>query len=246
MIVGNAGGKVVASMRLRPNTYPARYYPEIMCRNFLLALLLVAGCVQSADTLQGKVVSIADGDTLTLLNSTNQQIKVRLAEIDTPEMGQPYGNRAKQALSGMVFGKEVSVVVQGMDRYGRTVGRVYVDELDVNAEMVRIGAAWVYRQYLKDQSLLKLEGDAREAKVGIWGLLETQQIPPWEWRRSGGTEGAPEGCLIKGNISKKGDRIYHVPGSRSYGPTRINESKGERWFCSEEEARQAGWREPRN
>lgn len=217
-----------------------------MYRNLLFALLLAAGCAQSADTLQGKVVSIADGDTITLLDSSNKQIKVRLAEIDTPEKGQPYGNRAKQALSGMVFQKQVSVIVQDTDRYGRTVGRVYVDNLDVNAELVRTGAAWVYRQYLKDESLLNLEAEAQQSRRGIWGLSEAEQIPPWEWRRSGGTEGAPEGCLIKGNIGKNGDRIYHVPGSRSYGPTRIDKSKGERWFCSEDEARQAGWRPPRN
>jgi endonuclease YncB( thermonuclease family) len=91
--------------------------------------------------LQGKVVAIADGDTFTLLNSSNQQIKIRIGEIDTPERGQPYSNRAKQALSGLVFQKNVSVTIQDIDRYGRTVGRVYVDDLDVNAELVRVGAA---------------------------------------------------------------------------------------------------------
>jgi hypothetical protein len=99
---------------------------------------------------------------------------------------------------------------------------------------------------VKDQRLFDLEREARAAKVGIWGLSETQQMPPWEWRRSGGTKGAPEGCLIKGNISSKGNKIYHRPGSSSYGATKINEAKGERWFCSEDEAVQAGWRAPRN
>lgn len=73
-------------------------------------------------------------------------------------------------------------------------------------------------------------------------------MPPWEWRRSGGnpaSDAVSGNCSIKGNINSKGDRIYHVPGSRSYGATRINESKGERWFCSESEARAAGWRPPR-
>ena len=64
----------------------------------------------------------------------------------------------------------------------------------------------------------------------------------WQLRTSGGTEGAPEGCFIKGNINSKGKRLYHAPGMSSYGATRISEAKGERWFCSEEEARQAGWR----
>ena len=229
-----------------PEDRVERYDPNTMRRYLLLALLLVINSASSAESLQGKVIAIADGDTFTLLNASKQQIKIRLAEIDTPERGQPYSKRSTQALSGMVFQKQVSVVIQDTDRYGRTVGRVYVGELDVNAELVKIGAAWVYRKYVKDQRLFDLEREAKAAKVGIWGLSETQQMPPWEWRRSGGTEGAPEGCLIKGNINSKGTKIYHAPGSSSYGATKINESKGERWFCSEEQARQAGWRAPRN
>ena len=97
-----------------------------------------------------------------------------------------------------------------------------------------------------DQGLFKIEAEAREAKRGVWGLSEAQNMAPWEWRKSGGTEGAPKGCEIKGNISSKGVKIYHVPGRSSYGPTKINTSKGERWFCSEEEAIAAGWRAPRN
>jgi|tagenome__1003787_1003787.scaffolds.fasta_scaffold20941564_2 nuclease-like protein len=81
--------------------------------------------------------------------------KVRLAEIDTPESGQPYGSRARQALSDLAFGKSARVVAQDTDRYGRMVGRVYVGSLDVNAEMVRQGAAWVYRRYSHDASLLQ-------------------------------------------------------------------------------------------
>jgi hypothetical protein len=139
----------------------------------------------------------------------------------------------------------VRVEVQNTDRYGRTVGRPYAGDLDVCEEMVRIGAAWVYRQYVRDQSLFAVENAARQAERGLWGITEARNMPPWEWRRSGGQDGAPEGCNIKGNINSQGDRIYHVPGSSSYGPTRIDTSKGERWFCSEEEARAAGWRAPR-
>jgi len=214
-----------------------------LARVFLI-LLLLAPAVHATE-LTGKVISIADGDTFTLLTPANQQVKIRLAEIDAPESGQPYGNKSKQVLSGLISSKDVTVVVQTKDRYGRTVGRPYVDDLDVCAEMVRMGAAWAYRQYLKDEGLLTLESEAKAQKRGLWGLSEAQNTSPWEWRRSGGNEGAPEGCLIKGNINSKGDHIYHVPGSRSYGPTRINESKGERWFCSEDEAMAAGWRAPR-
>lgn len=198
-----------------------------------------------AADLQGKVIGIADGDTFTLLTADKQQIKVRLAEIDAPENGQPYGNKSKQVLSDLIFGKDAVIVVQTPDRYGRTVGRPFVGEVDICAEMVRMGAAWAYREYLKDQSLLDYEQDAKAAKRGVWGLSEAN-TPPWEWRRIGGQDGAPDGCNIKGNINSKGDRIYHAPGSNSDGATRINESNGERWFCSEEEARAAGWRAPRN
>ena len=121
--------------------------------------------------------------TLTLLTAEKQQVKVRLGEIDTPESRQPYGQRAKQALSDLAYNKDARVVVQDTDRYGRTVGRVFVGGVDVNAEMVKQGAAWAYRQYLKDQSLLTLEAEAKAAKRGLWGLPETERCPPWDWRR---------------------------------------------------------------
>jgi endonuclease YncB( thermonuclease family) len=214
-----------------------------MSRYIIAALLLLLSSVSQAD-LTGRVVGIADGDTFTLLTASNQQVKIRLAEIDAPESGQPYGNKSKQALSSLVFGKDVRVAVQTTDRYGRTVGRPYVGDLDVCAEMVRMGAAWAYREYLREKRLLTLESEAKAEKRGLWGLSEARNMPPWEWRRSGGGNQTGN-CQIKGNINSKGDRIYHVPGSRSYAQTRINTSKGERWFCSEKEAIEAGWRAPR-
>lgn len=98
-------------------------------------LLLVAHPAFSAE-ITGRVVGITDGDTLTILNDARQQVRVRLAEIDTPEARQPYGSRARQALSDLAFDKTVRVVVQDTDRYGRTVGRIYEGAKDVNAEMV--------------------------------------------------------------------------------------------------------------
>ncbi len=210
-----------------------------------IVLLALSPAVFAAD-LTGGVVGIADGDTFTLLTSDKQQIKIRLAEIDAPESGQPYGNKSKQALSGLIFGNDVRVVVQTTDRSGRTVGRPYVGDLDVCEEMVRVGAAWVYRQYVVDASLFDVENDARAARRGIWGLSESEQVEPWNWRRGLNRTGAiPDGCNIKGNINSKGDRIYHAPGMSSYGATKINESKGERWFCSAAEALASGWRAPK-
>jgi len=106
-----------------------------------------------------------------------------LAEIDTPERRQPWGSRAKQALSGKVFRENVEVRVRNTDRYGRTVGHVWIGDRNINREMICEGHAWVYRRYLDDKTLLDDETRAREGKVGLWGLPEAERVPPWEWRR---------------------------------------------------------------
>lgn len=154
----------------------------------LLLLLILAACAAgqhpaTASDLTGRVVAIQDGDTLTLLTAAREQVRVRLVEIDAPEARQPWGNRARQALSEMAFGRSARIEVLDTDRYGRTVGRVWVGGLDVNREMVRQGHAWVYRQYLRDRTLLAVEREARDARRGLWGLPEAERIPPWAWRR---------------------------------------------------------------
>jgi endonuclease YncB( thermonuclease family) len=116
----------------------------------LAALVLLFAQTAAAEDLKGRVVSITDGDTLTLLTNRREQVRIQLAEIDTPERGQPHGTRARQSLSALAFGKPVRVVVQDTDRYGRTIGRVFAGAQDVNAEMVRRGAAWAYRHYSDD------------------------------------------------------------------------------------------------
>lgn len=136
----------------------------------------------AAETIIGQIVAIQDGDTLTILDQSKHQTKIRLAEIDAPEKGQPYGTRAKQELSALAFAKLATVDAQDIDRYGRTVGRITVEGMDVNAELVKRGAAWVYRKYSKDPTLLILEQRAREARTGLWAMPEP--VPPWEWRKS--------------------------------------------------------------
>ncbi|MFC0708846.1 thermonuclease family protein [Azorhizophilus paspali] len=156
-----------------------------MHSRIIAALLLsVVATLASAEHITCKVVGVSDGDTFTCLTDAKKQVKVRMAEIDTPESKQPYGSKSKQALSDMVFGREVSVHVQETDRYGRSVGRVHVGDVDVNAQLVSQGAAWVYRQYNKDKALLMLEDQSRKAKRGLWALPESERIPPWEWRRA--------------------------------------------------------------
>lgn len=156
-----------------------------MKRSVLAALLLtLAAPLVFAAEISCRVVGVSDGDTFTCLTAEKRQVKVRMAEIDTPESKQPYGTRARQALSDLVFGKDVKLVVQDTDRYGRTVARAYAGPTDVNAALVSQGAAWVYRQYSKDRSLISLEDQARNAKRGLWALPESERMTPWEWRRA--------------------------------------------------------------
>lgn len=154
---------------------------DVIFRLWLACILFVAHFDSSviAETIHGQVVGVTDGDTLTVLIN-KQQVKIRLAEIDAPEMRQDYGQRAKQALSTLVFKKAVVVEVNSRDKYGRTLARIYADGLDVNAEMVRLGYAWVYRKYARDPHLLIAETEARASHRGLWAGKTA--LPPWEWR----------------------------------------------------------------
>jgi micrococcal nuclease len=131
-------------------------------------------------TITGKVIAVADGDTITVLVGTDEY-KIRLDAIDCPEKKQPYGQQAKERMSDFVFGKTVSVAISGQDRYERYLGTVTVDGLDVNRAMIRDGYAWHYRQYSKDATLDELEASARRARLGLW--KDAHPIPPWDFRK---------------------------------------------------------------
>lgn len=163
-----------------------------MARFILIALLLTTLSAWASEAIECRVVGISDGDTFTCLTASKDQVKVRMGEIDTPESKQPYGTKAKQALSDLIFGKDVTLNVQDRDRYGRTVARVKAGNTDVNAEMVRIGAAWAYRDYLKDRSLMDLEATAKHFKRGVWSLPQAEQQAPWEWRKERRSGVAPQ------------------------------------------------------
>lgn len=154
----------------------------------MLSRVASADPCDTSSCLEALVVGISDGDTVTLLVQEERrqfQTRFRLTEIDTPERGQPWGTRARQALAGKVFRQQVRIVSEGVDRYDRMLGKIYLDGRDINREMVREGHAWAYRQYLSDKSLLDDERHAREAGAGLWSMPQAQQVPPWEWRRSG-------------------------------------------------------------
>lgn len=134
-------------------------------------------------TFSARVVGVTDGDTVKVLDEHNDQHTIRLAEIDAPERGQPWGSRSKEALSALVFGKVVLVQKIDTDRYGRIVGRLLSDGRDVNRVMVEQGAAWAFRRYLTDETLIEVEARARLDRVGLWSLSEMQTVAPWDWRR---------------------------------------------------------------
>ncbi len=140
------------------------------------------------ETLQGRVVGITDGDTITLLDASNMQWKIRLLGIDAPESKQEFGRKSKEALSSVVFNRQVSVEYNKKDRYGRTVGKIIVDGIDANLEQVKFGMAWHFKKYQKEQSLedraiyTQAESQARKDKRGLW--QNADPMPPWIWRKN--------------------------------------------------------------
>ncbi|WP_114944833.1 thermonuclease family protein [Microvirga calopogonii] len=206
----------------------------------------------AAPAISGQA-DVVDGDTLSI---RGQSSRIRLYGVDTPEgqqtcedaAGKRYlcGSLAAEALSALIGRNgRVTCQEQDRDRYGRIVAVCEANGREINAELVRQGWALEYKQY-SDGRYAAAEAEARKAKQGLWA---GKFVEPWEWRRgkrlsSEASTGADRKCAIKGNISGAG-KIYHLPGTRAYDKTVINEASGERWFCTEDEARAAGWRAPR-
>ncbi len=146
-----------------------------------LLLLCVLGTACLADTLHGMVIKVSDGDTLTVLDAQHAQHRIRLNGIDAPESHQAFGQRARQALDQLVYRKNVLVLFESRDRYGRILGEVRVGDLNVNLEMVRLGMAWHYAHYApKRLDLAQAQAQARSARLGLWA--DKHPVPPWEYR----------------------------------------------------------------
>ena len=190
---------------------------------------------------------VIDGDTIKIGSA-----RIRLHGIDAPESAQVCkaddksyrcGTSATLALARRIGNRSVSCEERDRDRYGRVVAVCRAGGEDLNGWLVSEGLALAYRRYSADY--VGHEQAARDARRGLW---RGEFVKPWQWRKGKRMAGektagaAPGSCRIKGNISRKGKRIYHLPGGRYYAATKINEGKGERWFCSEREAKDAGWR----
>ena len=192
--------------------------------------------------------SVIDGDTIEVGGE-----RIRLHGIDAPEREQlcraggknlRCGRQVSRALADRVDGRLVVCEEQDRDRYGRIVALCRADGQDLGAWLVSQGWALAYRRY--STAYVSEEASAKAARRGLWrGAF----VPPWDWRRgkrlpSLSRSPAPD-CHIKGNIGRDGERIYLLPGGQYYERTRIDPAKGERWFCTEAEARSAGWRRSR-
>ena len=188
---------------------------------------------------------VVDGDTLDI-----NSLRIRLEGIDTPEPGQTCprrlvgtwrcGRAATRALSKLVSGKPLHCHGNSYDDYGRLIATCHSDGTNINATMVKNGHAWAFVKY--STTYKAEERAARVRKVGVWSGGKAEA--PWDYRArrwAHAKQAAPNGCAIKGNISASGKRIYHAPWSPWYDKTYVDVSKGERWFCSERDAKRAGW-----
>lgn len=210
-------------------------------KNHVLAAFVFFGCTLLA-TPGISETAIVDGDTFDL-----NGVRIRLNGIDAPEYGQKCGSRdcgveALEALDKLIHSGPIDCHSMGDDGYGRVIGKCSVAGQDIGAKLVSDGFAYAFVKYSADY--IVEEESARSRGVGVW---RGDYQRPWDFRAekwASSEQTAPKGCPIKGNISENG-QIYHAPWSPWYAKTRINEGKGERWFCSEAEAVAAGWRAPR-
>jgi endonuclease YncB( thermonuclease family)/methylphosphotriester-DNA--protein-cysteine methyltransferase len=197
--------------------------------------------------IEGKVVKVSDGDTITVLDKNNKQYKIRFQGIDAPESKQDFGQVSKENLANMIFGKEVKVVWSKMDKYGRTVGKILLDGRDINLEQIKAGLAWHYKAYAKEQpaedrvTYAAAETEARAARRGLW--QDANPTPPGEWRADAKTDrwgpAPPEGTIIGNNNSKS----YHRPDCPGYRGMAENNRV---FFKSVEEAEAAGYKRAGN
>ena len=130
----------------------------------------------------GPLVRVKDGDSL-VAKVQGVAMEIRLAEIDAPEIAQPYGRTAKQELASLASGQQLVIMPIDTDRYGRTVAHVWNGSTHLNAELVKRGAAWFYSEYASTEALYDVEQEARNAKRGLWALPLQDRLEPWEWRK---------------------------------------------------------------
>lgn len=147
---------------------------------FILSLIIIV--LSFATTIKGKVVKVADGDTITILEENGDKTRVRFYGIDAPEKKQDYGIKSLNILKKLIDKKEVEIEIKNKDQYGRIVGVVYYDKININLYMLETGNAWWYKQYSKHNIEFKIaEEKAKSEKIGLW--KEKNPTPPWIYRK---------------------------------------------------------------
>jgi endonuclease YncB( thermonuclease family) len=151
-------------------------------KSIILSFILFFCISLFSAEMTGKVVSVADGDTITIIeNLDNGRFKIRLYGIDAPEKKQDFGQRAKQHLSSLIFNKVVKIKFTEIDRYGRIVGKIFLNDIEINIEMLKAGMAWHYSRYDQTSTYITAEKQARKSGIGLWSMKNP--IPPWNFRR---------------------------------------------------------------
>lgn len=148
----------------------------------LLVLFFLSSYIFAQKIIQGRIIKVTDGDTVTLLANNNKKIKIRLYGIDCPEKGQAYFAQAKDFLSKKIYNKNVQVEIKNKDQYQRSVGIIWINNKNVNIDLLQQGLAWHYKQYDKSISYAQAEKIAQAAKKNIWSLQKP--IAPWEFRKN--------------------------------------------------------------
>jgi endonuclease YncB( thermonuclease family) len=156
-------------------------------RNLLLIFVLFLSNIVNAKTIEGLVVGVADGDTITVLDQQKNTYKIRLQGIDAPEKKQAFGEKSKQSLHDLVHGKQVRIEYDKEDKYGRIVGKITLDDLDICLQQLVLGMAWHYKKYQNEQSVADrvvyndAELKSKSLKLGLWA--DETPMPPWEFRK---------------------------------------------------------------
>jgi endonuclease YncB( thermonuclease family) len=163
----------------------------------------------SGQAFTARVIAVLDGDTV-LIRREGGLLKIRLAEIDAPEKAQTFGATSSRSLSDMVKDKQVKIVSQTMDQYGRMVAHLSVAGLDVNAEQIRRGMAWEYSNFHSNKALVDLQNEARQAPRGLWTLSNPQ--PPWEWRKQHPGTFSKQPDAAVSSVIAQASTILHDPG----------------------------------
>jgi endonuclease YncB( thermonuclease family) len=170
---------------------------------FLAFIFVLPASSKQKPIYRGKCVGVHDGDTITVLVD-GKQFKIRLEGIDAPELGQDFSQKSKQFLSGLVFGQEVTIKEDSIDRHGRTVGRVFVGYRDVSCEIISAGLAWHFKKYSSDINLARLEESARMSSTAIWSM--PNPIAPWDYRAGTSSKTISQLSSTSGRIIHTGPR----------------------------------------